>query len=388
MKTDPAPRATFSGHADERDRQNKPKPDYKKLLIDPLAGLMLTLAISAAAIRLSNVEYVQKHLHFGALLLVILLGILWRNILPPPQWAMPGIVIAQKPVLRLGVALLGFKLSIDSLISVGGPSLVIVVVGVMAALAFGWWFGKAMGLHEKLTILMAVGGAICGASAIVAAESVVKAEKEDVVAPIGVITLFGTLGILIYPILGRALGMKEFLYGVWTGSSLHETAQVVAAAGAMGKDAVAYATIVKLARIAMLAPVVFIIAAWMRKKGEDAQAKIAIVPWFLVFFVLFALVNSWKTFHLSQPLLPDHVVSWINDTNMWVLCIGMAGVGLQTGFRDLKNAGFMPLLVGFAQWILLALITFAMASVLCKTPPVDKTQVTPNGNQKIQRPLT
>lgn len=388
MKTGSAPRAQLSGHSDLRDQENKPKPDFKKLLIDPIPGLLITIAISAAAIRLADNDQVKKYTHFGPLLLVILLGIVWRNVLPPPAWAEPGIKIAQKPILRWGVALLGFKLSIATLVNIGAPSLIVVIIGTTSALAFAWWFGKAMGLHEKLTILMAVGGAICGASAIAAADSVVKAEKEDVVAPIGVITLFGTLGIVIYPILGRALGMAKFLYGVWCGASLHETAQVVAAGQALHADDVA--TVVKLARIAMLAPIVFYLAWWMKKKGHtDAEAKVAIVPWFLVLFLLFALINSATSLGLSQPLLSKDIVSLINDhINIWILCIGMAGVGLQTGFKDLKRAGWMPLVVGFAQWIFISLVTFALASVLCKTPPASQSQNAPQNDTIIKRPLT
>lgn len=385
MKTGPAKKVEFSGHSELRDRENRPKPDYTKLVLEALPGLCLTLAISAAAVRLAEVDYIKTKLHFGALLLVILIGILWRNILPPPEWAMPGIRIAQKGILRWGVALLGFKLSIGALVSIGAPSLIVVIIGTTASLAFAWWFGKAMGLHDKLAILMAVGGAICGASAIVAAESVVKAEKEDVVAPIGVITLFGTLGIVIYPIIGRALGMAKFLYGVWCGASLHETAQAVAAGAALGADTVA--TVVKLARIAMLAPIVFFLAWWMRKRGEDSEAKVAIVPWFLVLFVVFALINSSTSLGMSSPLVPADVVSKINDFNVWILCLGMAGVGLQTGFKDLKKAGVMALVVGFAQWIFLSLIAFALASVLCKEPPGPHLDPTaPSQNTIINRP--
>jgi uncharacterized integral membrane protein (TIGR00698 family) len=360
------------------------KTNPTSLISAAVPGLLLTVAISALAIKLGNVPYIKDTLHLGALLLVILLGIIWRNVLPPPAWAQPGIVIAQKPILRLGVAFLGFKLSIGALIQIGAPALLVVLVGTIGALMFGWWLGKAMGLHEKLSILMAVGGAICGASAIVAAESVVKAEKEDVVAPIGVITLFGTLGIVIYPLIGRALHMPNLLYGVWTGASLHETAQVIAAGQALGDKAVAIATVVKLARIAMLAPICFFLAWWMRKNGKDSEAKVALVPWFLVLFVIFALINSSTTFGLKQPLVPADIVSKINDLNMWVLCIGMAGVGLQTGFKDLKKAGMMALVVGFAQWIFLSLIAFTLASVLCKTPP-STTPDQPH-SQIIQRP--
>jgi len=179
--------------------------------------------------------------------------------------------------------------------------------------------------------------------------------------------------------------MSQFLYGVWCGSSLHETAQVVAAGDALGAGTIA--TVVKLARIAMLAPIVFYLAWWMRKKGEDSEAKVAVVPWFLVLFVLFALLNSSTSLGLTQPLIPKSVVDTINDINVWVLCVGMAGVGLQTGFGDLKKAGAMPLLVGFAQWIFLSLVAFGLASVLCKNPP-QISKPAPIHETKIQRPLT
>lgn len=364
--TDPAPKGT--------------SPSLWTQIVQALPGLLLALAVSAAAIRLADVKYVKETLHLGALLLVILLGMLWKNVLPPPQWALPGISVAQRPVLRWGVAFLGFKLSLVKLVSVGGPALAVVVIATTAAVAFGFWFAKAMGLNERLAALLAVGGGVCGASAIIATETVVKGERKDVAASIGVITLFGTIGILLYPFLGHLLNLPQFLYGVWTGASLHETAQVVAAAQALHAEDVA--TVVKLARIAMLAPIVFYFAWWMRKSGHEAEAKVAIVPWFLVLFLVFALANSFLP-------IPKATVDWINNTgNLWLLCIGMAGVGLQTGFKDLKQAGLTAVLVGLVQWIFLAVLSFALAAVFCRTPqPVsDSNSTTPKGNVIIPRP--
>lgn len=359
------------------------KKPLKDAILAPIPGLLLAIAITAAAIRLGDVDYVKNHLHLGAMLLVILLGMLWKNILPPPKWALPGIVVAQKPILRLGVALLGFKLSLGELISIGAPALVVVILGTCAALAFGWWFGKAMGLNDRLAPVLAVGGAVCGASAILAAETTVKAEQQDVAASIGVITLYGTLGIVLYPILGRTLHMVPFLYGVWTGASLHETAQVVAAGAALGVEKVA--TVVKLVRIAMLAPIVFYLAWWMRQKGGEAKAKVPLLPWFLVLFLVFTLLNSSTIFGLSQPLLSKDFVGHINDANVWILAIGMAGVGLQTGFKDLKKAGWMTILVGGAQWVFLSLVAFTLATLLCAQPPKG-AGTAPSGPIIIQRP--
>ncbi|MEA2552361.1 MAG: hypothetical protein QOJ65_537 [Fimbriimonadaceae bacterium] len=347
---------------------------FRHAILDSLPGLLLCLAIAAAAIRLADLPYVKNTLHLGALLLVILLGMVWKNVLPPPAWAQPGIEMAQRPILRWGVAFLGFKLSLAKLVSVGAPALAVVIISTLAALVFGFWFAKAMGLNDRFAALLGVGGAICGASAIVATETVVKAERKDVAASIGVITLFGTIGILLYPFLARAIGMQPFLYAVWTGASLHETAQVVAAAQALRVEDVA--TVVKLARIAMLAPVVFYFAWWMRKKGEDAEAKVSPVPWFLVLFVIFALANSYLP-------LPPEAVMWINNVgNVWLLCVGMAGVGLQTGFKDLKSAGMTAVWVGAAQWIFLSLVAFTLATVFCRPAQTVPT----SANAIVERP--
>src|SRR5688572_16700021 len=199
----------------------------------------------------------RDHLHWSALLLVILLGMAWKTLAPVPAGAIEGIRFAQRPVLRWAVAGLGFRLSLSELWKIGAPALVVVVVSTFAALAFGWWVARRLGVGEKLGLLLGVGGAICGASAVVAADSVVHGERRDAPLALGVITLLGTLGIVAYPLLHRILGLDEFVYGVWDGASLHEMAQVVAAGFGVSDEAARVATVVKLARIALLAPVLF-----------------------------------------------------------------------------------------------------------------------------------
>src|SRR5206468_11952474 len=172
---------------------------------------------------------VRDHLHWSALLLVILLGMAWKSLAPVPAITEAGVRFAQRPVLRWAVAGLGFRLSLAELWRIGVPALSVVVVSTFVALLFGWWIARRLGLPEKLGLLLGVGGAICGASAVVAADSVVQSEKRDSALALAVITLLGTLGIALYPLAGRMLHMSEFVYGVWDGASLHEMAQVVAA---------------------------------------------------------------------------------------------------------------------------------------------------------------
>jgi uncharacterized integral membrane protein (TIGR00698 family) len=321
-----------------------------------LPGILLCAALATAAFVLAEIPLIQDHLHVGALLLVVLLGMAVRSLMPLPHAAAPGVRFAQRPLLRWAVAGLGFRLSFGELVSIGGRALLIVVVSTGVALLFGWWISKRLGVPEKLGLLLGVGGAICGASAIVAAESVVRGEKRDVAAALAIITLLGTIGIFLYPILGAAAGMDEFLFGVWSGASLHEMAQVVAAGFAMNEEAARVATVVKLARIALLAPVVLGLGWWMRRRHQaTGEAHVSPVPWFLVLFIVFALVNS-------AHWIPPNALAWIHRADLWLLCAGMAGVGLQTGFADVRDAGPASIAAGALQWLLLAALSFTLAS--------------------------
>ena len=322
-------------------------------------GLVVASLLATVAIMLGDTPTFRDTLHLGPLLLVILLGMAWGSFMRLPEWTLPGIRVAQRPVLRWAVAGLGFRLSLGEIVRIGGPALAVVVVSTFASLVFAWWLAKRLGIGEKLGILLGVGGAICGASAVVAADSVVQGERQDSALALGIITLLGTIGIVAYPWIGHALGMSDFLYGVWDGASLHEMAQVVAAASGQSKGAVEVATVVKLVRICLLAPVVFWLAWRARSHGADAHAKVSIVPWFLVVFVGFAALNS-------SGLLPKSVLDPIRRADLWLLCVGMAGVGLQTRFSDMGRAGWRPIVVGAAQWVFLAALAYGLAIALIR----------------------
>jgi uncharacterized integral membrane protein (TIGR00698 family) len=318
--------------------------------------------LATVAFLLADQPLFKDTLHLSALLLVILVGMALRTIIHVPDWAAPGVRVAQRPVLRWAVAGLGFRLSLGEIVKIGGPALVVVVTSTFAALWFGWWVGRRLGLPDKLATLLAVGGGICGASAVVAADSVVQADKRDSALAVGVITLLGTIGIVAYPWIGRAAGMGNFLYGVWDGASLHEMAQVVAAGSGFGKESTAIATVVKLVRICLLAPVVFFLAWRVRVATHAAAAgrpQVSAVPWFLVVFVVFAALNS-------TGWLPKEWVQLIQRGDLWLLCVGMAGVGLQTSFHDLGRAGWAPIAAGAAQWVVLAGLSYGLATLLVR----------------------
>ena len=317
-------------------------------------GLIVSALLATAALMLAETPFIRDTLHLSALLLVILAGMALTSFVRAPAWTLPGIRIAQRPVLRWAVAGLGFRLLLGEILQIGAPALVVVVVSTTAAIFFGFWIARRLGVGEKLALLLGVGGAICGASAVVAADSVVQSEKRDSAIALGVITLLGTVGIVVYPWIGRALSMGDFAFGLWDGASLHEMAQVVAAASGFSDAAKAIATVVKLTRITMLAPVVFALAWWLGRRGSAGEAKVSPVPWFLVMFVLFAALNS-------SGVVPAPWLDVIRKADLWLLCVGMAGVGLQTGFHDLRAAGWAPIAAGAAQWVFLAVVSLLVA---------------------------
>lgn len=325
-----------------------------------LPGLLLSMALATAAFGLAELPWIADTLHLSALLLVILLGMAVASLAALPEAVGPGVALAQRPVLRWAVAGLGFRLSLGEIVAIGGAGLAVVLLSTLGTLLFGWWIARRLGVPEKLGILLGVGSAICGASAVVAADSVVHADKRDSAIALGTITLLGTIGIVVYPVLGRLLGLGDFVYGVWDGASLHEMAQVVAAGFGLSEEAARVATVVKLARICLLAPVVFWLA-WSLRRRHLAEGKPSVspVPWFLIVFLIFAAVNS-------TGVLAADTVDLIRKADLWLLCVGMAGVGLQTGVHDIRAAGPAPLLAGLLQWIFLALLSLALALLLVR----------------------
>ena len=326
-------------------------------------GVLLCFSVAALALWLGQSEWLSRRLHVGPLLLVILLGMALRTAWRIPDVLTPGVRSASRALLRWGVAGLGFKLSLPELLHYGGGVLAVVAISTVASAAFGWWIALRMGLNEKLALLLGVGGGVCGASAIVAADSVIESDKRDSIVAVATITLLGTLGIVLYPWLAVSLGLAPFTYGAWCGATLHETAQVVAAAAAAGDESKVVATAVKLARICLLAPIVLAIGWYVRRRfGRAGVAQVAPVPWFLVLFVVFAIVQSFPAWFGNPPR------AWFDlalRVDLWLLCAGMAGVGLQAGFSELRDAGARLLLAGAAQWLFLALVALGLIAALC-----------------------
>lgn len=322
-------------------------------------GLGLCLGLAGLAIFFSKVPWVEQTLRFGPLLIVILLGMVVASAVSLPSSLLDGVKFCQKPVLRFGVGLLGIRLALAEIWKIGLPSVVVVVVATLASMVFGVWLARRMKVDEGMGLLLSTGTAICGASAIVAADTVVRAKGKDAAVSLGVITLWGTVGIFVYPWLPGLLGWNHQAYGLFAGATLQEVAQVVAAGSAVGLDAQNFATVVKLERVMLLVPILIGLAA-MLSRGSESREKTPLVPWFLVMFVVLSGVRTLAESGGYGPWIK----ACIEPVVTWVLCLGMAGVGLQTGFRDVRSAGWKPVALGFFQWLFLCAVTFALISVI------------------------
>ena len=294
----------------------------------------------------------------------------------------PGLRFAAKKVLRAGIVVLGFRLSLGELGKLGPRALVAVVV-VVAATFFGTqWLARRLGLTPSLGLLMATGYSICGASAIAAVEPFADATEEEVAYSIALVTLCGTLAIAVLPGLGSLIGLTNSEFGAWVGASVHDVGQVVAAASTHGEQALKLATLVKLTRVALLAPLLAGVAISVRRRkahdrsladelpgeidqlpGEAASAsgsatprRPPILPLFIVLFLAAVAVRSADV--LSTRSLAD-----LKDLETILLGMGLVGLGSNVDLRKLRAVGGKPLALGLASWALVAVVSLAAVEV-------------------------
>lgn len=312
-------------------------------------GLFVCLALGAASVGVASLVRPWAPA-LSPLLLAILAGMAWRNLAPVPERLSPGVAFAAKPVLRAGIVLLGLQLALGDVLALGWGvvGLVVAVVGLTFAATLA--LGRALRLPWDLTALVASGFSICGAAAVAAADTVVRARRERAATALGLVVLFGTLMIPLMPLLTGAFGLPQEAAGLWIGASTHEVAQVVAAGGLVGSAALSVAVTVKLARVVLLAPVLALLAAAQRRRealtspaGDDgpgaSAARPPLVPWFVFGFVAAVLLRS-------SGLLPAGILDAAAVLQQLLLATAMAALGLGVHLRSIAQVGPRPLLLG------------------------------------------
>ncbi len=323
-----------------------------------LPGLALSGALAATGIALGHIGWLQDH-GFSALTLAIVLGMLVGNTVYPlvPRLAAAsgaGVNVSKQNLLRLGVVLYGLRLTVQDIGHVGIAGVAIDALVLGSTFALACFIGtRWLGLDRKTAMLIGAGSSICGAAAVMAAEPVVKARAEQVTVAVATVVVFGTLAIFLYPALfelkqhwalipGGANG-----FGIYAGSTIHEVAQVVAAARSVGPDAANSAVIAKMVRVMMLAPFLVMLSAWLARDDKrhahtsaatgQAPGKLA-VPWFAFGFVAVVLFNSLQW-------LPASVVAVTTEIDTALLAMAMAALGLSTHIGAIRKAGAKPLLL-------------------------------------------
>jgi len=319
-------------------------------------GLALCAALASLAIGAAELPAVRPY-GLSALTLAIVFGIAAGNTFFPHFAARTaaGVDFSKSKLLRIGIVLFGLRITFQDIAAVGWAGIIIDAVVVVATFVLAVQLGtRVLGLDRQTSMLIGAGSALCGAAAVMATEPVVRGQPYKVSVAVATVVVFGTLAMFAYPLLYPFLGLSEHAYGIFTGSTVHEVAQVVAAGRSVSEAAAATAVIEKMLRIMMLAPFLLVLSGLKEgphgagRDGNSAARAPIVIPWFAVLFILASLVNS-------LHLLPASAVAALTEVDTLLLATAMAALGLHTHVGAIRRAGVRPLLLAASLFVFLVL---------------------------------
>ncbi|WP_283771357.1 putative sulfate exporter family transporter [Acidovorax sp. CCYZU-2555] len=332
-------------------------------LLQCLPGTALSAVIAMAATLVS-------HLHGGPQLLYALFFGVAFHYLSADAKTRPGIEFCARTVLRLGVGLLGARITASQIVGLGWSTAAIVIVAVVSTLLCGVFLGRRLGLNRAQSVLSGGAVAICGASAALAISAVLPRNKDSerfTLMVVVTVTVLSTVAMVVYPLIARLLQLPPELAGLFLGGTIHDVAQVVGAGFMLGQETGDYATIVKLFRVSMLAVVVVVVASLFKRQrapegaaGEGAagaQPRQALVPWFLWVFVVLVIVNS-------VGAVPVEIQAGLSDVSRGCLVVAIAALGMKTSFKQLARAGWRPFALLLVETLWMA--GFVLAAILLR----------------------
>ena len=318
-------------------------------------GLVLAVGGVVVAFQIHRVVHDP-----APLVLAVLFGFIAGNLHIVRPLHQPGIRFAVRKLLRVGVVLLGFRLSLGQLQKIGLRGVSAVALVVFMTFFFTRWFAKKLGLSPDLGLLVATGYSICGASAIAAVQPLTNAEDEEVTYAVALVTLCGSLSIAVLPAIGHLLHMKPGPFGAFAGAAVHDVAQVVATASSYSPDSTASATVVKLTRVVLLAPLVMTLSAVRTRQArkDAAHGPVAspssvnvprppILPLFLAGFLIAIAISS-------TGWLSAHSLKTIKLTEQYLLATALFALGANVSVAKLRKVGGKPLVLGLVSWIVVA----------------------------------
>ncbi|NIH88305.1 putative integral membrane protein (TIGR00698 family) [Amycolatopsis granulosa] len=333
-------------------RENAPRSRMPARRLVP--GLLVAAAGTAVAFGLNRLVPAVS-----ALTVAVVLGVLVASAVPPA--AQDGLRWATRKFLRLGVVLLGCQLGLGEVFRLGAGTVVAVVVTVLVSFSGTILAGRLIGVPRGLALLVGTGFSICGASAIAAMDSVTESDREEVATAVTLVTLYGSAAIALVPLAGRALGLGPQRFGEWAGLSVHEVAQVVAAASPAGAAAVAIAVVVKLTRVVLLAPMVAGVSIVRRRRALHTPATTTgkrppLVPLFVLGFLATMALRS-------SGLVPAPLLSAANVVTTLLFAAALFGLGSGVRIGALLRTGRRGLALGAVSTVLVALVAYGALAV-------------------------
>lgn len=334
--------------------------------IKPLIpGVTLTIILAIISTLLSKL--LSPILTLEALTIGIILGMLYANTIKINDNLKPGIQIALKKWLKYGIILLGFKLNFQLLADMGLHMLILVVIWVPCLLIAARFIGMKMGLNEKLATLIGVGSSICGASAIVAMAPSIKAEDDDALIAVGVVSLLGAVGVIVYSFIATISPMTDTQYGLWSGLTLQGVAHALAGAFARGEVAGEMGTFIKMERVLMLVPMTIVLTGFFANKSGD-RADMSIkwwkrIPNYVILFVIAGLISS-------TGWLPDFVTQLLGHISSYLILCAMIAMGLMVHISSLRKKGGRALFMGTLFFSSISIIGYIIIFYLFNNAPI------------------
>lgn len=331
----------------------------KVFLIIP--GFMVAILIAIIATAVENILPVPL---IGASVIALFIGMAINHFWKPKTIA-PGLRFTSKRVLKFAIILLGASLSIETVLSVGKLSLMVMVFTLLTCFGVGYFVGKALKLNWKMSNLISAGTGICGGSAIAAIAPVIDASDNDIAYAMSATFLFDMIMIVLFPILGRLLGLSDMAYGLWAGTAVNDTSSVVAAGFAFSEAAGDFATMVKLTRTLSIIPVVIIfslIHLYLKKKEsrssevQSSEGKVhmlSLFPWFILGFVGLTIFNS-------VGVIPASVSLAAKEISKFLMVAALGAIGLNTSFHQMRKSGAAPMLHGFIISALVVIVAIVV----------------------------
>ncbi len=315
----------------------------------PAPALWPGLVITGAAI-VASLVIAELVAAVSALTVAVVLGIVVGNVVRLPEAARPGLAWAMRRLLRAGVVLLGLRLAVGQLVGLGIGTIAAVLILVTVTFLGTVALGRLLGASRGLSMLVATGFSICGASAIAAMDGVIDRDDEDVATSIAMVTIFGTVAMLVLPVIGTGLGLTDPQLGRIAGGSVHEVGQVVAAASPAGAAAVAVAVVVKLSRVVLLAPLVMLVGLAERRRSGATGERPPVLPLFVVGFLTAVAVRS-------TGLLPEVVLAGAEQVTTLLLAGALFGLGTSVRVRALLRTGPKAFVLGLCSTVLVTATT-------------------------------